>query len=107
MKNDDGKLAWLGALLIMAYLAIAIGVMLLAMYVGGTAHAEYMGPVKLVQARGGLNVREAPGIHAKATYLLDDCTTVIVLEEADGWSRVAFNTPPHNEIGWVCSDYLN
>lgn len=103
--KDDGKYAWAGALVIVLYIMLVIGVILLA--VGGTGKAEVLGPVKLVQARGGLNVREAPGRAAKAIYLLEDCTTVVVLEEANGWSRVAFNTPPHNEIGWVCSDYLN
>ena len=34
--------------------------------------------VLLVQARGGLNVRESPSIEAKIVYLLDDCETVIV-----------------------------
>ena len=104
--NSDRK-TWLGALMILVYLLIAVGVIVIVLHLtGGTAEAEGL-RVMQVQARGGLNVREAPSIRAKATYLLEDCTTVIVLEEADGWSRVAFNTPPHNEIGWVCSDYLD
>ena len=103
--KDDGKYAWVGILLIMVHIALTIGLVLFALL--GNAQAEVLGPVKLVQARGGLNVRSAPSIEAKAIYLLDDCTTVVVLEEANGWSRVAFNTPPHTEIGWVCSDYLN
>lgn len=63
--------------------------------------------VKIVQARGGLRVREAPTTEAKAIYLLDDATTVVVLEECNGWYRVAFNSPPHAELGWVFGDYLN
>ncbi len=62
--------------------------------------------VKIVQARGGLWVREAPTTEAKANYLLDDATTVVVMEEYSGWHRVAFNSPPHAELGWVCGDYL-
>ena len=99
-----GQMNWLGLLLIMINILVVLCVALLALC--GSADAEIMGPVKLVQARGGLNVREAPDIQAKATYLLEDCTTVIVLETVKGWSRVASNAPPHRVIGWVCSDYL-
>lgn len=62
--------------------------------------------VKLVQARGGLNVRKAPGIESQPVYLLEDCETVVVLGEQDGWVLVGKNTPPHGAIGWVCGDYL-
>lgn len=100
--NSDRK-TWFGALIVLLCAALVLGLIGLCV---STAQAETWQAVKIVQARGGLRVREAPSIHAKANYLLDDCTTVIVLEEADGWSRVGFNTPPHNEIGWVCSEYL-
>ena len=99
-----GQMSWLGLLLIMFNVLVVAGVILLALC--GSASASINGPVKLVQARGGLNVREAPGMSGKTIYLLEDCTTVIVLEEEAGWSRVGSNTPPHREIGWVCSDYL-
>ena len=62
--------------------------------------------LRIVQASGGLNVREAPTTEAKAVYLLDDCETVIVLEWRDGWALVAKNTTPHRAIGWVCGQYL-
>lgn len=62
--------------------------------------------VRLVQAKGGLNVREAPSMQAKIIYLLDDCETVIVLDRVDGWTLVAKNKGDHQPLGWVCSDYL-
>ena len=62
--------------------------------------------VKSVQARGGLRVRADPSTGAAIVYLLDDATTVVVLGHSDGWYRVAFNTPPHAELGWVCGNYL-
>ncbi len=62
--------------------------------------------LKIVQASGGLNVRQEPTIESKAIYLLDDCETVVVLEWRDGWAMVAKNTPPHSVLGWVCGDYL-
>lgn len=80
-------------LLILAVLALAVA------YADGWT-------VKLVQASGGLNVRKEPNIHAKAVYLLDDCETVIVLEERDGWALVAKNNGDHLPLGWVCADYL-
>lgn len=40
--------------------------------------------LKIVQASGGLNVRTAPGVEAQAVYMLDDCETVVVLEERNG-----------------------
>lgn len=103
--NSDRK-TWIGALLILVYLLIAVGVIVLVLHLtGGTAEAEGL-RIMQVQARGGLNVRAAPNVGAKAVYLLEDCTTVVALESRYGWYRVAFNTPPHNEIGWVCGDYL-
>lgn len=62
--------------------------------------------VLLVQARGGLNVRDSPSIEAKIVYLLDDCETFIVLDRVDGWTLVAKNKGSHEALGWVCSDYL-
>ena len=62
--------------------------------------------VKIVQARGGLHVRSDPNADASIIYLLEDATTVIVLEYSNGWYRVAYNTPPHVELGWACGDYL-
>lgn len=62
--------------------------------------------VRLVQAKGGLNVREAPSMQAKIIYLLDDCETVIELDRAYGWALVAKNKGSHEALGWACSDYL-
>lgn len=62
--------------------------------------------VKLVQASGGLNVREKPDIRSKVVYLLENCETVIVLEENSGWAIVARNNGDHLPLGWVCADYL-
>lgn len=70
------------------------------------AQADEWFSVRIVQARGGLNVREQPNPEAKTTYLLDDTETVIVLEWCDGWALVAKNSGDHTALGWVCGDYL-
>lgn len=70
------------------------------------AHADELHTLKIVQARGGLNVRETPCVDAKAVYLLDDTETVFVLEWLAGWALVAKNTNPDTVLGWVCGDYL-
>ena len=62
--------------------------------------------VRIVQASGGLNVRESPSVDSKSVYLLDNCQTVVILEQRDGWALAARNTYPHTTLGWVCSDYL-
>lgn len=97
MKMD--KLLFALKLLFVLALIAAVGCLAL------DAQADTM-RVKIVQARGGLRVRNAPTTEARAVYLLDDATTVVVLESRDGWCRVAFNSPPHAELGWVCGDYL-
>lgn len=61
---------------------------------------------KIVQARGGLNVREYPRIDARAVYLLEDTEIVAVLCWLDGWAEVAKNRAPFIPLGWVCGDYL-
>lgn len=61
---------------------------------------------KIVQARGGLNVREYPRPDARAVYLLDDTEVVAVLGWLDGWAEVAKNRAPFIPLGWVCGDYL-
>lgn len=97
MKID--KLLFALKLLCVLALIAAIGCLAL------DANAETL-RVKIVHARGGLRVRNAPTTESKTVYLLDDTTTVVVLESRDGWYRVAFNSPPHAELGWVCGDYL-
>ena len=62
--------------------------------------------VMSVQARGGLNVRELPTEEARATYILEDTETVIVLEWRDGWALVAKNTSKDMVLGWACGKYL-
>lgn len=63
--------------------------------------------VRIVQASGGLNVRKEPCVESQPIYLLEDCETVVVLYEQDGWALVGKNTPPHGAIGWACVDYLD
>lgn len=87
-------------LLFMLALIVAIACMAL------DSQAEEWLTVKIVQARGGLNVREQPSPEAKATYLLNDTETVIVLEWRDGWALVAKNINPDMVLGWACGDYL-
>ena len=62
--------------------------------------------LRLVQAMGGLRVRDEPDLAGKVVYLLEDAETVIVFEERNGWYRVGKNIPPHVELGWVCGEYL-
>ena len=87
---------------LLAAMAIIVGIACLAL----DAMSAPDFTVRQVQARGGLNVREAPGIESKATYLLEDTETVIVLEERDGWVLVAKNISRDMVLGWVCGDYL-
>lgn len=70
------------------------------------ALADEMLTLATVQARGGLNVRREPTTESPAVYLLEDCTTVVVLENQNGWSLVGYNSPPHAKLGWVRADYL-
>lgn len=90
------------ALKLLAALAIIVGIACLAL----DAMAAPDFKVLQVQARGGLNVREAPGIESKAVYMLEDTETVIVLKERDGWVLVAKNISRDMVLGWVCGDYL-
>lgn len=62
--------------------------------------------VRIVQASGGLNVRSGPGTEHTPVYLLDNCETVIVVQEQDGWALVSKNHSRSVELGWVCLDYL-
>lgn len=62
--------------------------------------------LRIVQAKGGLNVREEPNINAKIIYLLEDAETVIVQKWHNGWALVAKNNGSHTTLGWVCGDYL-
>jgi len=86
-------------------LLVAACVLTLAVCLAADAMAEPL-RVLIVQARGGLNVRASPGIDAKAVYLLDDCETVVILEEQDGWALVGKNIAPHAVLGWACMEYL-
>ena len=90
------------SLKLLVALAIIVGIACMAL----DAMASPDFTVQQVQARGGLNVRDAPGIEAEATYLLEDTETVIVLEERDGWVLVAKNISQDMVLGWVCGDYL-
>ena len=98
MKKD--KL--LKALVLIAALILTAGIISLA----SEAKAREIRLVRIVQARGGLRVRREPTTDAPAVYLLEDCTTVVVLDRHDGWSLVGYNSPPHSALGWVCADYL-
>ena len=86
-------------------LLVTLGILVLVVCLAADALAEIY-EVRIVQASGGLNVREAPGIESKAVYLLEDTETVIVLEERDGWVLVAKNLSKDMVLGWVCGDYL-
>ena len=90
------------AIKLLVTLAIIAGIGCIAL----DAVADTSFTVRQVQARGGLNVREAPGIEFKAVYLLEDTETVIVLEERDGWVLVAKNISRDMVLGWVCGVYL-
>lgn len=91
------------ALLLYKVLCVACVLTLVACFVVDALALE----VRIVQAVGGLNVRQEPDISSRIVYLLDDCETVIVLEERCGWMLVAKNCGDHRPIGWACADYLN
>lgn len=98
MRPDKAMLA----LKLLVTLAILVAIICLA----ADAMSEVL-DVRLVQASGGLNVRKEPCIESRPIYLLEDCETVVVLDEQNGWALVGKNTPPHGAIGWVCVDYLD
>lgn len=88
-------------------LAVVLVLMLVATIVfAPPAGAEPLMEVRIVQARGGLNVRAAPDLAASTVYLLDNCQTVVVVGKLDGWALVAGNAAPYAEIGWVWAEYL-
>ena len=83
-------------------LAVIAGLCALA---ADSCAAEWVGTA-IVQASGGLNVRQSPSIDAKPTYLLDNAEVVLVMEWQNGWALVAKNTGSHTVLGWACGDYL-
>ena len=83
---------------------ILIGFLIIAL-AANTACAEELN-VRIVQASGGLRVRDSPSISGNQVYLLDECETVVVYGWQDGWALVGKNIAPHNTLGWVCGEYL-
>lgn len=96
----NGKSAFVIRLLFVLALIVSFACMAL------DAQAVEFPPLKSVQARGGLNVREHPSAESDATYLLEDTETVFVLEWQNGWALVAKNVSTDMVLGWVCGDYL-
>lgn len=96
MRTDKALLA-VKLLLLLAILCIAFSM---------AARAEESLTVMLVQARGGLRVHDAPDMDSPVHYLLDDCSTVIKLDEAEGWVLVGWPNGSHGAIGWADSHYL-
>lgn len=121
---DAGKRPWIGALLILLYIAVMIGVIMLAMSVGGTAAAEELTPTYTrrmlhdeLKARypDGLPwatvnawdvcFRTGPGKEYKVVEHWSLGAAVEVLGEQDGWVQVLRWTSP--EPLWVWGEYLD
>lgn len=91
--------------LLLYKILLTVCVLVLAACFAIDAMAEAL-TVRIVQASGGLNVRTGPGAEYKPVYLLDNCETVIVVREQDGWALVTKNHSRGVELGWVCEEYL-
>jgi hypothetical protein len=91
---------------LVAFLLILVLVLIIAISCANSARADSSRHVMLVQASGGLRVRDTPHLNGKQVYLLDDCETVVVYGWRNGWALVGKNIPPHARLGWVCADYL-
>lgn len=96
MRTDKALLA-VKLLILLAILCIVFN---------AAARAEEWMTVLLVQARGGLRVHDEPSMESPVHYLLDDCSTVIKLDEVEGWVLVGWPNGNHGAIGWAVSDYL-
>lgn len=96
MRTDKALLAF-KLLLLIAVLCIAFTM---------AAKADECLTVLLVQARGGLRVHDEPSTDSPVHYLLDDCSTVVKVDEMEGWVLVGWASGSHGAIGWVVSDYL-
>lgn len=56
---------------------------------------------RTVTPKNGLNVRKAPGTKSKKVGALKMGTRVQILEEAEGWGRIA-----EPKAGWICLEYV-
>lgn len=106
---DAEKKTWIDALLILAYLAIVVGVILLAMGVGGTAQAEPSFPDNglpwaTINA-WDVCFREGPGTEYPVRQHWSLGAAVEVLGEQDGWVQVRRWTSPVPL--WVWGEYLD
>lgn len=121
---DAGKRLWIGALLILLHIAVMIGVIALAVSVGGTAAAEELTPTYTrrmlhdeLKARypDGLPwatvnawdvcFREGPGTEYPVRQHWSLGAAVEVLGEQDGWVQVLRWTS--QEPLWVWGEYLD
>lgn len=91
-----------------ALLAVRLLILLAILCIAFTAaaKADECLTVLLVQARGGLRVHDEPSMDSPVHYLLDDCSTVVKLDEVEGWVLVGWPNGSHGAIGWVVSDYI-
>lgn len=108
---DAEKKTWIGALLILAYMAIVVGVILLAMGVGGTAQAE---PEPSFPDNGmpwatinawDVCFREGPGTEYPVRQHWSLGAAIEVMGEQDGWVQVRRWTSPVPL--WVWGEYLD
>ena len=97
MRTDKG--------LVTSLLILALA-LIIAISCANSARADGSLHVMLVQASGGLRVRDTPRLNGKQVYLLDDCETVVVYGWRNGWALVGKNIAPHARLGWVHGDYL-
>ena len=74
----------------------------------GWCHADYIRTVSstpaAVKASGGLNVRSGAGTSHSRLGTIPNGTTVLVLSQSGGWSRVLYSGI---KTGWVSSQYLS
>ena len=91
----------------MVTLALLMVGLLTWMFVG-TALAERY-DICVVDAGGGLKVREGPGLEFRTSFLLADRAEVVICDVVDNWALVNFRNliGKREPFGWVCLDYLH
>ena len=87
-------------------LALLLTLFLTIMFVDTSLAERYQ--IALVNASGGLNVREAPDVESRRYFMLADRAWVVILETEENWALVHSRTliGKREPLGWVDMDYL-
>lgn len=94
--------------LIFRCILIVILMLMAIVLIAGSAQAKKLSYVAVVDVHegSGLRCRRGPGTEYAGYGMFAAGARLLVLEEHEGWARVAWPKIPEHELGWVCMDYL-